>query len=125
METEKGEKSNKSGRNLCYSHFVDHRKLCRLLRDQIVALEVIVLCVSPVGGGKSDLRDLVTYINPHLHTIRRTKANWTGHIMRRSCLLKHVTARKIDNKRIEVMRRRSGRRKQLLGGLKETEDHRN
>jgi len=26
-----------------------------------------------------------------LHTIKRRKANWTGHILRRNCLLKHVT----------------------------------
>jgi hypothetical protein len=26
-----------------------------------------------------------------LHTMKRTKANWIGHIFRRSCLLKHVT----------------------------------
>jgi hypothetical protein len=25
-----------------------------------------------------------------LHTIKRRKANWTGHILRRNCLLKHV-----------------------------------
>ena len=59
-----------------------------------MALEVIVLCVSPEGGGKSDLRGLVTYINPYLHTIKRSKVNWTGPIMRRSCLLKHDIAKK-------------------------------
>ena len=25
-----------------------------------------------------------------LHTIKRKKANWIGHILRRNCLLKHV-----------------------------------
>jgi hypothetical protein len=25
-----------------------------------------------------------------LHTIKRRKANWIGHILRRNCLLKHV-----------------------------------
>jgi len=64
-------------------------------------------------------------INLYLHTIKRRKANWTGHIMRRNCGLKHVIAKKIDKKRIKVTRRRIKRRKQLLGGLKETEDHRN
>jgi replicative superfamily II helicase len=35
-----------------------------------------------------------------LHTIKR-KANWIGHILRRNCLLKHVTDGKIEG-RIEV-----------------------
>jgi hypothetical protein len=26
-----------------------------------------------------------------VHTIKRRKANWIGHIWRRNCLLKHVT----------------------------------
>jgi hypothetical protein len=25
-----------------------------------------------------------------LHTIRRRKANWIGHILRRNCVLKHI-----------------------------------
>ena len=78
---------------------MDLRKLRRLLWDQIAALEVIVLCVSPEGGGKSELRGLVTYINPYLHTIKRSKANWTGPTMRRSCLLKQVIAKKSRQKR--------------------------
>jgi hypothetical protein len=48
------------------------------------------------------------------------KANWIGHILRRNCLLKHVTEGKIQG-RIEVKGRR-GRRircKQLLDDLKE------
>jgi hypothetical protein len=35
------------------------------------------------------------------HTIKRRKANWIGHILRRSCLLKHVIKGKIEG-RIEV-----------------------
>jgi hypothetical protein len=38
-------------------------------------------------------------INLYLHTIKRRKANWTGHIMRRNCGLKHVIAKKIDKKK--------------------------
>jgi hypothetical protein len=34
--------------------------------------------------------------------IKRRKGNWTGHILRRNCLLKHITKGKID-RRIEVM----------------------
>ena len=31
-----------------------------------------------------------------LHTIKRRKTNWIGHILRRNCLLKHVTAGKME-----------------------------
>jgi hypothetical protein len=31
-----------------------------------------------------------------LHTIKRRKANWMGHILRRNCLLKHVTEGKLE-----------------------------
>jgi hypothetical protein len=31
-----------------------------------------------------------------LHTIKRMKANWIGHILRRNCLLKHVIEWKIE-----------------------------
>jgi hypothetical protein len=48
-----------------------------------------------------------------LHTVKRRKANWVGHILRRNCLLKHVIDGKIGG-RIEVTRRRGRRRKQLL-----------
>ena len=35
---------------------------------------------------------------------KRRKGNWTGHILRRNCLLKHVIQEKIEGS-IEVMRR--------------------
>jgi hypothetical protein len=38
-----------------------------------------------------------------LHTIKRKKANWVGHILYRKCLLKHVIEGKIE-KRVEVMK---------------------
>jgi hypothetical protein len=50
-----------------------------------------------------------------LHKIKRRKANWIGHILRRNCLLKHV----IEGKLEERMGRRGRRRKQLLDDLKE------
>jgi hypothetical protein len=50
-----------------------------------------------------------TYI---LHKIRKRKANWIGHILRRNCLLKEVIEGKIKG-RTEVTRRR----KQLLYDL--------
>jgi hypothetical protein len=43
-----------------------------------------------------------------LHEIRKRKADWIGHILRRNCLLKQVIERKI-NGQTEVTRRR-GRR---------------
>jgi hypothetical protein len=49
-----------------------------------------------------------------LHTIRRRKAVWIGHILRRNCLLSHI----IEGKIIGTRRRRR-RRKQLLDELKE------
>jgi len=53
-----------------------------------------------------------------LHEIRKRKANWIGHIMRRNCLLKQVTKRKIKGE-MEVARRRGRRRKKLLDDLKD------
>jgi hypothetical protein len=50
--------------------------------------------------------------------MKRRKANWTGHILRRNCLLKHYIEEKIDG-RIEMTGRRGRRRKQLLDDLKE------
>jgi hypothetical protein len=52
----------------------------------------------------------------NLHEIRKWKANWIGHILRRNCLLKEVIEGKIHG-RIEVKRRRGRRRKKLLDDL--------
>jgi hypothetical protein len=52
-----------------------------------------------------------------LHTIKRRKANRIGHILRRSCLLKHVIEGKLE-RTIQVTGRRGRRRKQLLDDLK-------
>ena len=40
-----------------------------------------------------------------LHEIRKLKANWIGHILRRNCLLKQVIEGKIKGE-MEVKRRR-------------------
>ena len=48
------------------------------------------------------------------HEIRKRKANWIGHILRRNCLLKQF----IKGKK-EVTRRRGKRRKKLLDDLKD------
>jgi hypothetical protein len=53
-----------------------------------------------------------------LHAMKRRKANWIGHILRRNCLLKHVIEGKLEG-RIELTGRRGRRRKQLLDDLKE------
>jgi hypothetical protein len=53
-----------------------------------------------------------------LHTIKRRKANWIGHILRRNCLLKHVIEGTLEG-RIEMTGRRGRRCKQLLDDLKE------
>jgi hypothetical protein len=53
-----------------------------------------------------------------VHKIKRRKANWIGHILRRNCLLKHVIEGKLEG-RIEMTGRRGRRRKQLLDDLKE------
>jgi hypothetical protein len=53
-----------------------------------------------------------------LHAIKRRKANWIGHILRRNCLLKHVIEGKLEG-RMEMTGRRGRRRKQLLYDLRE------
>jgi hypothetical protein len=50
--------------------------------------------------------------------IRKRKANWVGHILRRTCLLKQVIEWKIKGK-MEVTRRWGRRRKKLLDDLKD------
>ena len=53
-----------------------------------------------------------------LHGIRKRKANWISHILRRNCLLKQVIEGKIKGE-MEVTRRRGRRRKKLLDDLKD------
>ena len=57
-----------------------------------------------------------------LHEIRKRKANWIGHILRRNCLLKQVTEGKIKGQ-IEVTRIRGRRCKKLLDDLKDRRGH--
>jgi hypothetical protein len=57
-----------------------------------------------------------------LHTIKRRKVNWIGHILRRNCVLKHVIEGNRE-RRIEVTKRRGRRRKQLLDDHKERRGH--
>jgi len=53
-----------------------------------------------------------------LHEIRKWKAIWMGHILRRNCLLKQVIEGKLKGD-MEVTRRQGRRRKKLLDGLKD------
>ena len=53
-----------------------------------------------------------------LHKIRKRKANWIGHILRRNCLVKQIIEGKIKGQ-IEVTRRQGRRRKKLLDDLKD------
>jgi len=53
-----------------------------------------------------------------LHEIRKWKANWIGHILRRNCLVKQVIEGKIKGE-MEVARRRGRRCKKLLDYLKD------
>jgi hypothetical protein len=56
-----------------------------------------------------------------LNEIRKRKANWIGHILRRNCLLQRVTEGNIQGG-IEVTGRQGRRRRKLLDDLKERED---
>ena len=53
-----------------------------------------------------------------LHEIRKRKANWIGHILRRNCLLQQVIEGKIKGQ-IQVIRGRGRRRRKLLDDLKD------
>ena len=53
-----------------------------------------------------------------LHEIRKRKANWIGHILRRNCLLKQVIEGKIKGE-TEVTERRGRRHRKLLDDLKD------
>ena len=53
-----------------------------------------------------------------LREIRKRKANWIGHILRRNCLLKEVIEGEIKGE-MDVTRRRGRRRKKLLDDLKD------
>jgi hypothetical protein len=46
----------------------------------------------------------VTEERNDLHTVKRRKADWIGHILRRNCLLKHVIEGNIEG-RIKVKTR--------------------
>jgi hypothetical protein len=53
-----------------------------------------------------------------VHTTKRRKANWIGHILRRNCFLKHMIEGKLEGRR-EMTGRGGRRRKQVLDYIKE------
>ena len=53
-----------------------------------------------------------------LREVRKRKANWIGHILRRNCLLKRVIEGKIKGE-MDVTRRQGRRHKKLLDDLKD------
>ena len=59
-----------------------------------------------------------------LHEIRKRKANWIGHILRRNCLLQQVIEGKIKGE-MGVTRRGGRRRKKLLDELKDRRGYSN
>ena len=65
--------------------------------------------------------DVLLWVNEQrkiLYGIRKRKANWVGHILRRNCLLKQVIEGKIKGE-MQVTWRRGRRRKKLLDDLKD------
>jgi hypothetical protein len=52
-------------------------------------------------------------------TIKRGNDKWSGHILRRNCILKHVIEGNMGD-RIEVKGRRGRKRKELVDDCKET-----
>jgi hypothetical protein len=53
-----------------------------------------------------------------LHTVKRRKANWMGHILRGNCLLKPFIEGETEGG-LEVAGRRGRRRKHILDDVKE------
>jgi len=90
----------------------------------------LCLCTEPevttftsVGSGTDHVRNEEVLLRVKeqrniLHEIRKRKANWDGHILRRNCLLQRVTEGKIQGG-IEVTGRQGRRCRKLLDDLKE------
>ena len=54
-----------------------------------------------------------------VHTVKRRKANWIGHVLRRNCLVKHLIELKVEGRR-KMTGRRGRKREQLLDVCKKT-----
>ena len=114
----------KNNEFLPYSLFV--RCIMVLQRTAIISMYIVILL-------QFILYINIEYINEEgllrvseqrniLHEIRKRKANWIGHILRRNCLLNQVSEGKMKGE-MEVIRRRGIRRKKLLDDLKDTKGY--
>jgi hypothetical protein len=70
------------------------------------------------SSGKDEVLLRVNEQRNILHEIRKRKANWIGHILRRNCLIRQVIEGMIKGE-MEVTRRRDRKRKKLLDVLRE------
>jgi hypothetical protein len=68
---------------------------------------------------KVEVLHRVTQARVIIHAMKRRKSNWSDHILRRNCLLKHISKGKVERE-IKVTWRQRRRRKQLLDNLEET-----
>jgi len=66
---------------------------------------------------KSELLRRVKSERHIVYTVKRRRANWICHMLRRKCLLKHVIEVKMEGRR-KVTGRQGEGREQLLDGLK-------
>ena len=67
---------------------------------------------------KNEVLPRVKEENNTRYTLKRRKANWTGHTLRRNCLLQHVI-----EEEMEGTRRRGRIRKRILDDRNETRDN--
>ena len=80
---------------------------------------IVILRISIADHVRNE--EVLLRVNEHrniLHDIRKRKANWIGHILRRNCLLQQVTEGKKKGQ-IDMTKRRGRRRKKLLDDLKD------
>ena len=78
-------------------------------------LDTIESFIYPTDAQLDCSKNIKIYITIY---IRKRKANWIGHILRRNCLLQRVTKGKIQRGK-EVTGRQGKRRRKLLDDLKE------
>jgi hypothetical protein len=78
--------------------------LCEVFR-LLTALQIFLVTVEKISWTdhvrNEEVLHRVKEERNTVHTIKRRKANWIGHILRRNCLLKHVIEGKLEG-RIEM-----------------------
>ena len=88
-------------------------------KQKLISCTVVVQKISWIDHvGNEEVLLRVNEQRNILREIRKRKANWIGHILRRNCLLKQVIEGKIKGQ-MDVTRRRGRRRKKLLDDLKD------